>query len=240
MRPLRIFILEDQVITQEVLREYLEELGYEIAGIADSAAQGLELIERTDPDLAILDIKVNGPHSGIWLGEQLNIPFIYLTAFNDKRTLQEAISTRPSSYLVKPFQRSQVYASIELAVNNASDAALQQDVQNPNDNELVQFADKIVIKDGSTYFTVQLNEIRYIKADGKYIEIHTQERRFVQRNSLVKFMADLPRPYWMQTHRSIVVNTNHISSHTHSTVTVAGGAVVPLSRRYRDNFRDLI
>jgi len=91
MNSIKIYILEDEIITQELLKDTLEQLHYSICGMATNAETALEEIALLEPDIAILDIRVEGTQTGLWLGSQLNIPIIYLTAFNDAETIKNAI-----------------------------------------------------------------------------------------------------------------------------------------------------
>jgi len=117
MNKKKIYILEDEIITQRVLKQTLEDLNYDVCGAATNAETALQDIALLKPDIAILDIRVKGKRTGVWLGNQLEIPFIYLTAFSDLETIKEAINTKPISYLRKPFNNKDLYIAVELALS---------------------------------------------------------------------------------------------------------------------------
>ncbi len=69
-----------------------------------------ETVQATDdfrPDLVLVDIRLDDENSGIEaaaiIRERFRIPFIYLTAYSDAHTLQQAKATEPSGFFTKPF-----------------------------------------------------------------------------------------------------------------------------------------
>jgi len=84
---------------------------------------GEEAIEKTDklkPNLVIMDIFLNGEMDGITAIEEIktrhDIPFIYITAHSDKKTLNRAKATEPYGYILKPINQKELYSSIEIAL----------------------------------------------------------------------------------------------------------------------------
>jgi CheY-like chemotaxis protein len=107
----KILIVEDQFIEANNLQEMLELVGYRVCGIARSVPKALELLEQHQPDLVLIDIFLKGPLTGIDLAKRLreiNIPFVYLSANSDKKTLEAAKATRPYGFLVKPFREKDI------------------------------------------------------------------------------------------------------------------------------------
>ena len=82
-KNIRILIVEDEFVTLDLLRDYLEESGYEVSGDAMSAEEAITILEQGQTDFALLDINIKGYRDGIWLAEQINkkyqIPFIFIT-----------------------------------------------------------------------------------------------------------------------------------------------------------------
>ncbi|MGB0391187.1 MAG: response regulator, partial [Salibacteraceae bacterium] len=122
----KIYIVEDEYITQAVLKNNVEEIGYTVVGMADNAEDAWEDLQNLDVDLALLDINLAGEKDGIWLAKQIResigIPFIFLTAYGDKATINTAVKTQPNGYLLKPFNEVDIYTAIEVALNNFNHA----------------------------------------------------------------------------------------------------------------------
>ncbi|MBP0904314.1 sigma 54-interacting transcriptional regulator [Mariniflexile gromovii] len=114
----KILIVEDEFIVANDLSWILRKADFEVSGIADSYEDALKQIATLKPDLAILDIRLNGQLTGIDLANKLNefrIPFIYLSANSNRSTLEEAKATKPYGFLVKPFREKDVIISLEIA-----------------------------------------------------------------------------------------------------------------------------
>jgi DNA-binding NarL/FixJ family response regulator len=60
---MRVVLADDAVLLREGLSRLLEEAGFEVAGLAGDAEALLELVERTRPDVAIIDIRMPPTHT---------------------------------------------------------------------------------------------------------------------------------------------------------------------------------
>ena len=117
-----ILIVEDEALVAEDLKEKIISLGYTIAGIADNGASAIALAKQKSPDLITMDINLSGSCDGISTMEQIrrvsDVPVIYVTAFATEPILERAKRTKPSGYIIKPFNDRQVRTSIEIALHN--------------------------------------------------------------------------------------------------------------------------
>jgi len=114
----RILIVEDQFIEAHDLQLILEKANYEVTGIARSVEQALERIEIEKPDLVFLDIMLKGKRDGIELAHILkekHIGFIFISANSSKSILDEAKTTQPYGFIVKPFRDQDVLTTLEIA-----------------------------------------------------------------------------------------------------------------------------
>ncbi|WET03031.1 sigma 54-interacting response regulator [Flavobacterium sp. YJ01] len=114
----RILIVEDQFIEAHDLQLILEKANYEVTGIARSVEQALEQIEIEKPDLVFLDIMLKGTRNGIELAHFLkekNIGFIFISANSSKSILDQAKTTHPYGFIVKPFRDQDVLTTLEIA-----------------------------------------------------------------------------------------------------------------------------
>lgn len=114
----RILIVEDQFIEAHDLQLILEKANYEVTGIARSVEQALEQIEIEKPDLVFLDIMLKGNQNGIELAHYLKekyIGFIFISANSSKSILDQAKTTHPYGFIVKPFRDQDVLTTLEIA-----------------------------------------------------------------------------------------------------------------------------
>ena len=113
-------IVEDEIIVAKDIQRILKKLGYDAFDPFSNGKKALDAIEKLTPDLILLDINLKSSDmDGIQVGEQIyqhyQIPFIYLTAFSDKNTLERAKMTEPYGYIIKPFDEDDIRTAIEIA-----------------------------------------------------------------------------------------------------------------------------
>lgn len=118
--PAKILLVEDEAIIAMDLEQRLSFLGYEVTGCATRGDQALKMAESNPPDLALMDIHLQGEKDGIEtaaaMRSRYSVPVVFLTAYSDDDTLRRAVAERPMAYLVKPFADREVHAAIELAL----------------------------------------------------------------------------------------------------------------------------
>lgn len=121
MSEIRVLIVEDDPLIAEDIATALANIDYAVAGVAYDTQEALQLLDGSHPDIAILDINLSGGQEGIGLAHIINeihrIPFIFLTSYGDKSTLEAAKKTDPAGYLVKPFSEANLFASLQLGMH---------------------------------------------------------------------------------------------------------------------------
>ncbi len=104
----KVLIVEDELVTANALSDVLSDLGYKVLEIVDSSDSAIASIHHQIPDIILMDIKLRGSDSGIAAVSEIqkiaSIPVIFLTAFSDPETLEQAIATSPYGYLTKPLR----------------------------------------------------------------------------------------------------------------------------------------
>jgi DNA-binding NarL/FixJ family response regulator len=122
MSKLRILIVEDEPVIAENISMYLDNADFEVSGIAYDSDEANEQLQNNTPDAAILDVNLESDEDGIDIANRINqkyqIPFLFLTSYSDKETLQRAKAVNPSGYIVKPFNEKTLLASLEIAISN--------------------------------------------------------------------------------------------------------------------------
>jgi AmiR/NasT family two-component response regulator/signal transduction histidine kinase len=117
----KIVIVEDEGLIAADLEARLKVAGYLVPGTADSAERALDVIRRTSPDLVLMDIRLKGNIDGIDIAnqvhEQLDVPVVYLTAYDDRQTLDRASHTQAFGYIKKPVASASLRGSIEMAIS---------------------------------------------------------------------------------------------------------------------------
>ncbi len=126
-----VFLVEDEYIIAEDLRSIVEDLGYQVVGHAMEAADALAHIKKTSPDLVLLDIRLEGDIDGIALAKILNekfsVPFIFVTSHADQSTLEGIKATQPLGYVLKPFDRRDLYVALDIGFSKITNEKLRQE-----------------------------------------------------------------------------------------------------------------
>lgn len=130
-KEINILIVEDEAIIANDIKRALEKFGYNIIDIVRSGESAIHMVEKTNPDLILVDIKLEGDLDGIDITDiiqaEYNIPVILITAYSNRRTIGEAMLTAPYGYITKPFEDKDLYLSIEMALHKSQlDKALKE------------------------------------------------------------------------------------------------------------------
>lgn len=124
MSQIKTLIIEDEPLIAEDIRDCLNNLDYQPVDVAYTKEQAFRYLEKYDLDIVLLDINLGTKTDGIEIAKVINekykIPFIYLTSYSDKATLEMAKVTHPWGYVVKPFQEHDLFTSLEIALFNFS------------------------------------------------------------------------------------------------------------------------
>ncbi|HEX2984025.1 MAG TPA: PAS domain S-box protein, partial [Ignavibacteriales bacterium] len=116
----KILIIADNEEAASSLKDKLALLHYEVLPIASSGEEGIELAGNFEPDLALIDIKMNGDRDGIAAAKNIRndigIPVIFIANNNDEDARRRAKAAGPYGYVTAPFNTSELQSAIELAL----------------------------------------------------------------------------------------------------------------------------
>ncbi len=122
MARARILVVEDEAIIARDIERLLLELGYDPVGLASSAEEALDLARVLQPQMVLMDIRlqggVDGIEAAIALREKFSIASIFLTAFATDAVVERAKLAEPLGYLVKPFDADTLRSTIEIGLHN--------------------------------------------------------------------------------------------------------------------------
>ena len=120
MNPMKILVVEDEMIIARELTCALRELGYEPVGHARTGEQAIELAGTLHPDLVLMDIHLASAMDGITaslaIKNQYAVPSVFLSAFTGDDSLARAKAAEPVGYLPKPFEEHELLAVLDAAL----------------------------------------------------------------------------------------------------------------------------
>lgn len=123
MNRAQIMIVEDEALLALDLKGQLEDSGYRVTATASSCTTALVQVEKSQPDLLLMDIRIKGDPDGIdtarMIRERYDIPVVFLTAYADEEVLERAKACEPCGYLLKPVATRELHSTIEMALYKA-------------------------------------------------------------------------------------------------------------------------
>ncbi|GAB3859322.1 response regulator [Nocardioides maradonensis] len=132
-----VVIAEDETLIRMDLAEMLVEEGYDVVGQAGDGQKAIELAESLRPDLVILDVKMpvlDGIAAAEAIAGKRIAPVVMLTAFSQRDLVERAREAGAMSYIVKPFNQSDLVPAIEMAVSRFAEITqLEAEVENLKD-----------------------------------------------------------------------------------------------------------
>ncbi len=126
---INILVVEDEPIIAEDIISFLDDKGYSVAENCYTKENALSFLKANEPDIVLLDINMGQGTEGIeiarYLSNHKNIPFIFLTSYTDKTTIDQAKLTHPMGYISKPIDFKSLYSTIEISLYNFSKMLLR-------------------------------------------------------------------------------------------------------------------
>lgn len=226
----KILIVEDEDWVAEDMKETLIEDGYEVTDIADSYEKALLSLRRNQPDLVLLDIRLNGPGSGVDIAREINdrwkVPFLFLSSHIDPKTMEEVLEESPHSILTKPCKPADLLAAVKLALSKEK-LEIGTNTQNNTADE------SFFVKSEHAYQKIEISRLYYIKGEGSYVKIQLEHERLVLRATLKDFEFLEKHEKLMRVHRSYIVNLDYIDK-IHSKFVEIQNFEIPLTKEGRD------
>lgn len=119
MKP-KILIVEDDLMMRTIFELYVKQSNLEIAGLASSGKEALEVCEQIKPDIVLIDIHLEEGMNGIELGdkitERFDLPFIFISADPNPELIENSISENAYGFLLKPLYKNNLKSSVYFAV----------------------------------------------------------------------------------------------------------------------------
>lgn len=213
-----ILLVEDDFLNRRITRKILQENNYNTLE-AKNAKEALEILKKEHIDLVILDIHLGeDEQDGISLGQQINtkiqLPFIYLTAYENPEIIGMAIATTPYSYVTKPFKSIDLINAIEIAIRQSGRKNMQ----------------KIKVKDEEFQIDLMVEEINYILSEGNYLLFYTDTKTYKLRSTIKQILTELSSDQFIQVHRAYIINKLKIEKYNRKSLYIKN-VEIPISKK---------
>jgi DNA-binding LytR/AlgR family response regulator len=240
--PVKLLIVEDDMLIAARISLQLTNLGYEVTGIVPRGEEAIRHVAENRPDIVLLDIHLRGKLDGIEtarvMQETADIPVIYVTANADEATFNRAKDTRPHAFIAKPIKNIDLQRAIELTISRMADNHHQAvDPQpGPTRSEAIPFilSDRIFVRYKEKMVKIIIADILYIEADRNYCHIVTKSKEYTLATTLKVMEEKLPAGHFLRVHRSFMINLTQVDEVAESHVIIDRKAI-PLSHILREN-----
>lgn len=119
---MKVLIVDDSILTRQMLKDLLSDLGHEISGLAEDGEEGFNKYKELNPDLVILDIampKMNGLDCLKVIKEyDVNAKVIICSSFGQKQIIIEAMELGAESYIIKPVNEKELVKTLNKIETN--------------------------------------------------------------------------------------------------------------------------
>jgi two-component system LytT family response regulator len=211
---LRALVIDDEVNIRNMIIEIIKKYcnGTRVVGQAGSVQEGLSRIRDLNPDLVLLDIKMDDG-TGFDLLEKLekiNFKVIFVTAYQEFAL--QAIKFSALDYILKPVDPEELISAIDAA----GDLILeQQQIQIEHLTDSIksnhQDSKKILLKTSENIHLVKFSDIIYFEADSGYTRFYlSDDRSIVVSKSLAEYEDFFKDFGFYRVHKSYIVNLQKI------------------------------
>lgn len=209
---MRILICDDDTLIIEQLKKYIEsyfESNHLKCPELVSFTSGEALLtDKGEKDIVFLDIEMPGMN-GIYVGNELkkanrNVIVFVVTSYSEY--LDEAMRFHVFRYLSKPIDKQRLFRNLK----DALDLYHSMTVQVP-------------IETRQGVHNVPISSIIMVEAQGKKVIVHTTARDYESIHTMQYWLDQLPVNRFFQTHRSFIINYEHITNFDHMLVHLSNG-----------------
>jgi two-component system LytT family response regulator len=220
-KPISCIITDDEPYARKGLQTYVEKTSFlELKGMCEDAMELGKMLKQQPVDLLFLDIQM--PHiSGVEFLRQLANPpkVIFTTAF--KEYAIDGFELDVLDYMLKPISHERFMKAAYKAKDYFD---LKGNTNPPN---------YLFVKADGRLEKIVFEEVLFLEGMENYVIIHTAGKKVITHSTLKSLMEKLPKPAFLQTHKSYIIAVNKISA-VEGNMLHVGDKQVPISRQLRE------
>jgi two-component system LytT family response regulator len=250
MTALRVFVVDDEAPARRKLLRFLAaDPEVEVVGEAVNGREAVAGIQRTHPDLLLLDVQMPD-FDGFEVVKQLAPPLpwiVFVTAF-DQYAIQ-AFDVHAFGYLLKPFDQPRFQKVLDDAKQQARAPNSSISSSNSSNSEdalrrLLAEVDRarrapsrLVVEHGQRMFFLAPDEIDWIESERNYLLVHAGDKTYTIRGTLDTMEERLDRAEFVRINRSAIVRLDAVRElqkwfHGEYKVILKSGTSLTWTRRY--------
>lgn len=243
---IKTVIIDDESTAREAITHMIEMYSggnLEIVGYGDSVKSGIAAINKHNPDLVLLDIKMpdgNGFEMLKSFGE-IDFDVIFITAYEQYAI--KAFKFAALDYLLKPIDPTEFRKAIERTTENVANKSLDMQVKTmleymQQPQQMQKEDKKIVLRSLNSIHLVYISDIVRAESDRNYSRFYfSKEPPVTVARSLKNFIDVLEDYGFIRVHQSHLINTHHIKKYMKNdcVIVMEDNSHVPVSYRKRES-----
>lgn len=245
---IRILIIDDEHKARNILHHYLVEHIPEAMDIrqADGVDVAIAMLGEFSPDIVFLDVEMPVKSGFDFLVEVKSPSFdiIFTTAYNQYAI--QAIRFSALDYLLKPIDADELKGAVQRHLDQKASTREKEElyqnlVRNLGKKDTRDFKIAVSSADGARFFMI--DDIIRIEADSSYAHIFLIEGKRFTASKTLKYFEEMLEDYsFIRIHKSHLINPAHLLqvNGDHSIAVMRDGSQVEISRRKKDDVKNLI
>jgi two-component system, LytTR family, response regulator len=240
-------LADDEVLARQKLRQLLREIPeIEVVGEGATAAETIDLVRATKPDLLFLDVRMPDMDGFDIVGELSAasdpfMPCIIFTTAYDRYALR-AFEIHAVDYLLKPFTSERFHAAVNRGLQQIQIAKQTPKSVGPKGQNGSPYTTRIVFKSKGRILFLPVSEICWIGAEENYVRICTQSETHLLRETMAHIEEKLDPNTFLRVHRSSIVNLQYVKEVRPEVdgeygVFLLNGQKISMSRSYRSRIK---
>lgn len=213
MREFKSIIIDDERLAREELKSVLSDFTeITVIGEAQNGDEGIEQINKLNPDLIFLDVNMPGMTGFEMLKKLESIPrVIFITAYDEFAL--KAFEVNALDYILKPIDPDRLSEAIEkLKEREEAEFESLEELRISRKDRVLSATDRVFIKDGERCYFVKLSEVRMLESDGNYVKVFFGKNRPLILRSLNSFESRLDPEQFFRANRKFIINLEWVHS----------------------------
>lgn len=242
----KALIVDDEELARRLLQEMLgSHPEIEIAGECGNGMEAVKAVGEHKPDLLFLDVqmpKLTG-FDVLELIEREGLAVIFVTAFD--QYAMKAFDVHAVDYLLKPFSRERFEAALERAKSREGKKEVDVAELAATARPAGQFAERIVVKDGTKVSLIAVSKLDYAEALDDYVSLASEGKKHLKQQTISGLEMALDPALFVRIHRSYVVNLERVAriepyGKDSKVAILTNGVKLPVSRTGYSRLRKLL
>ena len=224
---MRILICDDDVLMIEQIRKYcqifFDQIHVKCPELVCFSDGETLLADEGEKDILFLDIEMPGMN-GIYVGKELkmrneNIIIFIVTSYS--QYLDEVMRFHVFRYLSKPLDKQRFFRNMKDAVDLYNSMTV-----------------KIPVETKQGVHTLPASFVIAVEAQGRKVTVHTTLCDFESIHNMQYWLELLPKNRFFQTHRSFIINLEHVTDFDRDLVHMSDNQCAYLTKRKYSAFKE--